>query len=112
MQWAPVAFLVFAAGSLIGSTALAATPREELLRLVPDDVAFCVVLQDLRGHAARFQKSPFLEQFQKSALPKPLEDSKDLKKLLFLDNLLEKNLGISPHKLLEELFAHAQRFPY
>lgn len=112
LQWAPVAFLVFAAGSLVSSTALAATPREELLRLVPDDVAFCVVLQDLRGHATNFQKSPFLEQFSKSPLAKPLEESKDLKRLLSLDEILEKKLGVNSTKLLEDIFGDAVVFAY
>jgi hypothetical protein len=101
------------AASFFHSTAChAAAPADELLRLVPDDVGFCVVLRDLRGHAASFQKSPFLEQFQKSPLAKPFEHSPDLKKLLFLDEILEKKLGVNSAKLLDEIFGDAVVFAY
>ncbi|MFL5242338.1 MAG: hypothetical protein ACJ8FY_09545 [Gemmataceae bacterium] len=106
------AFLALSAVCLIIPSALAATPREELLRLVPDDVAFCVVLQDLRDHAARLQKSPFLEQFSKTPLAKFLESSKDLEKLFFLDTILKENLGVNSSKLLEDIFGDAAVFAY
>jgi len=44
----------------------AAAPRDELLRFVPADVGFCLVLQDLRGHAADLLASPFVRQLRQS----------------------------------------------
>jgi hypothetical protein len=114
-QWLflkPVTALLFAVSLFHSTPCRAAAPADELLRLVPEDVGFCVVLRDLRGHAASFQKSPFLEQFQKSPLAKPFEHSEDLKKLLFLDDILEKNLGVNSAKLLDEIFGDAVVFAY
>src|SRR5207247_3290697 len=44
----------------------AAAPRDELLRFVPADVGFCLVLQDLRGPAADLLASPFVRQLRQS----------------------------------------------
>jgi hypothetical protein len=107
-----VAALLIAVSFLQPIACRAASPPDELLRLVPDDVGFCVVLRDLRGHAANFQKSPFVAQFQKSPLAKPFEQSPDLKKLLFLDEILEKKLGVNAAKLLDEIFGDAVVFAY
>jgi len=39
--------------------AKAAPPCDELLRLVPSDAGFVIVIQDVRGHFDRIGKSPF-----------------------------------------------------
>src|SRR5579884_3703467 len=58
-------FLCALCDSVVSSSFLrAATPREELLRLVPDSVGFCLVVQDLRNHTADLQNSPFFEQLR------------------------------------------------
>src|SRR4051812_6839206 len=90
----------------------AATPREELLRFVPDDVAFCVVLQDLRGHAARLQTSPFLKQFEGSALGKALAGSSESRLLRRLCRQCESLVGIDLAKVRDDVLGDAVIFAY
>ena len=53
---------IIALATALLPTLARAAPRDELLRLVPDDVAFCLVVQDLRGHAEALSASPFADE--------------------------------------------------
>ncbi len=59
----------------------AATPRDELLRLVPEDAAFCLVIHDLRSHALDLINSPFFQEFKKSPLGHCLHEDPDAAQL-------------------------------
>src|SRR5437016_1646854 len=85
------ATLVAVAGAV---TCRAATPRDELLKFVPEDVAFCVVLQDLRGHAAAVEASPLVEQFRASPFGKALADSHEARQLRKFQGHLQNLLGL------------------
>src|SRR4029077_6174069 len=50
-----------------------------LLHLLPDDFGICIVMNDLRGHAARWEKSAWFKQFQQSTLGKSLLEAPELK---------------------------------
>ncbi|MCI0464955.1 MAG: hypothetical protein L0Z62_49165, partial [Gemmataceae bacterium] len=43
---------VLLAGVLLAGSVRAASPSWEVLRLVPEEVGLCLVVQDLRSHAA------------------------------------------------------------
>jgi hypothetical protein len=90
-----------------------AAPRDELLRLVPDDVAFCLVVQDLRGHARALGASPFAEAFRKSPFGAALKDSDEFKKLAGIDAELRKQVGLDAagiaDRLLGDVFVLAYR---
>jgi len=73
-----------------------AAPRDELLRLVPDDVAFCLVVQDLRQHSQALAASPFAEAFRKSPFAAGFKDSPEFKKLAQLDAELRKQVASTP----------------
>jgi hypothetical protein len=90
----------------------AATPREELLHYVPDNVAFCLVVQDLRDHDQAFQESPFMKELAKSPMIQALLQSDDLKNLLKVDEFLRDNFGIDSTKLRDEIFGDALVFAY
>ena len=90
----------------------AATPRDELLRLVPDSVGFCVVLQDLREHAAAWQASPLLEQLRRSPLAVKIRQSDDLKKLDRLESRLKDKLGLDWVRLRDDLLGDAVVLAY
>src|SRR5438105_1847997 len=55
--------------------AQAATPRDELLRLVPDDVGFCLVVQNLRDHLTALENSPFMKSFRQSGVGASLRNA-------------------------------------
>ena len=52
--------LLAVSSSFFAGHSAKASPRDELLRLVPADVGFCLVLEDLRGHGKAFAESPFV----------------------------------------------------
>ena len=72
-----------------------ATPRDELLRLVPDDSGFCLVLADLRGHTTSFLQSPFIKQFVASPVGKMLIQAPELQKLVEVEAFLQGQLHVS-----------------
>src|SRR5712692_3598756 len=72
----------------------AATAREELLRYVPEDVAFCLVVQDLRGHSADLAASPFVKNLKDTPIGVGLAASPDLEKLLDADKFLKATLKV------------------
>jgi hypothetical protein len=110
-------FVAPALGLLLGlfaftATAKAVTPRDELLRLVPDPIGFCLVLQDLRSHAASLQASPFIEQLRQSPFGAKLRKSEDLKKLDQLESKLKEKLGLDFAKLRDDILGDALVFAY
>jgi hypothetical protein len=90
----------------------AAAPRDELLRLVPDDVAFCLLLQDLRGHAAALRDSPFIEQVRTSAVGQALRNAQELTSLDAIQDKLRKHLGIDWARLSEDILGDALVLAY
>src|SRR5262249_17205204 len=71
--------------------AQAATPRDELLGLVPEDAAFCLVIQDLRSHALDLVNSPFFRELKKSPLGHCLHEDPDAEQL---QAALQEVLGV------------------
>lgn len=98
-------------GSLLAILAAApvwaASPREELLRLVPEDVGFCLVIQDLRGHAAALVDSPFAEQFRQSVFGKAIASAPELVKIQVLGKTFKEHLGIDGPQLRDDILGDA-----
>jgi len=91
----------------------AATPREELLRLVPPDVAFCLVIGDLRDHTDRLLQSPWFKALRQSPLGEALAASPEVKRLeKFLSQDLPKNLQIDWPRLRDDILGDAIVFAY
>jgi hypothetical protein len=99
--------------SVVSSSLLAAAaPRDELLRLVPDSIGFCVVVQDLRGHAASLRDSPFVEQLRQSPLAVKIRNSAALKKLDLFEAKMKEKLGLDWARLRDDLLGDAVVFAY
>jgi hypothetical protein len=94
------------------SAAVAVTPRDELLRYVPQDIGFCVALQDLRGHAARLHESPFFEQLRASPAGAHLREARWWANLLGVEAKLRKQLGVDLTKLHDDILGDAVVFAY
>ncbi len=99
---------------LVGFAAplMAASPRDELLRFVPDDVGFCVVMQDLRVHAADLAASPFVKQLSDSPAGAALRASGELKQLDKVDKYLQHSLGVGWDQLRDDVLGDAVVLAY
>jgi hypothetical protein len=89
-----------------------AAPRDELLRFVPPDVAFCLVLQDLRGHAAALAESPFVEQLRRSALGRSVAQAREWSTLDSVEGKLKKDLDLDWNRLRDDFLGEALVFAY
>ena len=90
----------------------AATPRDELLRFVPSDVGFCVVVQNLRETGAALASSPFVDQFRESAFGKKLQEASEVTTLLGAEKELKKQLGVGWNELRDDILGVAVVFAY
>jgi hypothetical protein len=111
----PLSTSPFLAACVLAGLAAAAqadSPRDELLRYVPEDVGFCLVLQDMRGHAAALRESPFAEQFWRSPPGKVLGGSKELGQLDKVDRQLRTTLGVGWKTFAEDILGDAVVFAY
>src|SRR6516164_9826078 len=88
----------------------ARTPREELLRLVPGDIGFCLLIEDLRGHGQALLDSPFLKRFAPPLSKMAKAD--ELAKLDFVDHWLQENLHVNAIQLRDEILGDALVFAY
>ena len=98
----------------LGAPALAAppTPRDEALRLAPDDFAIVLVVQNLRDHAKDVSESPFAAWFPGSALGKQLLNSQAFNQVTDGATPILGALGLSPTDLLHNIIGDAAVFAY
>src|SRR6266581_203664 len=68
----------------------AGSPRDDLLRLVPEDVGFCLAIQDLRGHSDAFLRSPFTKKWWESPIGKAISSAPEHKKLIEFEAQLKQ----------------------
>lgn len=97
---------------LTATGTLAASPRDELLRLVPEDVGFCLVVQDLRGQAATLRQSAFFKQLQNSHLGEAVTASPEFRKLLNTEKQLQEHLGVDFAQLRDDILGDAVVLAY
>ncbi|MBL8795513.1 MAG: hypothetical protein JNM56_16530 [Planctomycetia bacterium] len=100
---------------LFGTLALparAAAPRDELLRLIPDDVAFCLVVQDLRGHLTALTESPFVQQFRGTVAGKAILGSPEVTQLIEAEKFLKQHLDVDWKALRDDILGDAAVFAY
>jgi hypothetical protein len=104
--------LALSAALFFAGPALALTPREEVLRLVPEDAGFCLLVQGLRHQAQAFHESPFYEQFRTSTFGSDLLQSPGAVKLSQLEQHLQKHLGLTWPRIRDELIGDAVALAY
>jgi len=103
---ATLVLIVFSLGAKAG------TPRDDLLRLVPEDVGFCLAIQDLRGHSAAFLQSPFAKKLWESPIGIAIASAPEQKKLLEFQTQLQQGLGVTWPQLRDDIFGDAVVFAY
>lgn len=90
----------------------AASPRDELLRYVPDDVGFCLVVQDLRARWSELSASPFAARFGKSAMGQAILQSQEWQHLQKVEQTLGKHVGLTWQTLRDDVLGDAFVFAY
>src|SRR5262249_43531897 len=92
---------------------LAQTPSaaEEMLGLVPEDMSLCLLVQDLRDHADKFQKTPWAKLL-KGPFAVAVMQSKEFKPLAKLEEDLPRLLGVAWPQLRDEILGDALVFAY
>ena len=88
-----------------------AAPRDDLLRVVPDDYTFCVVVQNLRDQA-KAGDSSFLPALAKSPIFKLLQQTPEAQKVQHVVETILKDLGITEAQLRDDLLGDALVFAY
>src|SRR5262249_33034940 len=97
---------------LCAAAPVVAGPRDNLLRFVPDDVAFCLVVQDLRGQSARLLASPFAQQWARSAAAAGLAGSREWKQLGGVEGYIKKHFDVGWAELRDDVLGDAFLFAY
>lgn len=90
----------------------ATAAAEELLRFVPADTTFCLVVRDLRGHAAALANSPLAEAVRRSPLAMMVRAAPELKDIGKADRFLEKVLRLTWEQLRDDILGDAIVFAY
>lgn len=78
-------------------------PSRQLLGHVPDDVTFCVVLTDLRGHQKRLTSSPFIQDLKKDPVFAQLQQMAPEQVLKQVEVVLRQKMGVSVQELVGDL---------
>lgn len=100
-------------GVVIGAlAAVAAAPADELLRYVPTDIGFCVVVRDLREHRTALANSPFVAGLRGTALGGLLAQVGELDNLVKARRHLQKHLGADWGQLGDDVFGDGLVFAY
>src|SRR5262245_31283406 len=87
--------------------ALAASPRDELLRLVPEDVGFCLVISDLRGHTEKLLANPWVKKLCQAPLARAVASSPEFRQLQALEERVQKRLKVSLARLRDDVLGDA-----
>jgi Protein of unknown function (DUF3352) len=94
---AAIVALTLAAGSAW------ATPRDQVLHLVPGDVGFCVVVSDLRGQAEKLLATPWFKALREAPLVKAIAKAPETKKLRDLEAQFQKHLKVGFARLCNDV---------
>lgn len=88
-----------------------ASPRDDLLRVVPNDYTFCVVAQNLRDQG-KPGGVPFLQRLMDSPLFKLLQQTPEAQKVQQVFESIFKELDVTPAQLRDDILGDAIVFTY
>ena len=86
--------------------------RSELFTLLPDDFAVCVVLHDLRGHAARWEQSDWLKAFRASGVGKSILETPEVRQLERWQSEMKKHLDLDWPTLRDDILGETLILAY
>ena len=93
-------------------SAQVATPRDELLRLVPPDTGVCLVLSDIRGHWPKIRDAEWIKHLRESTLGKVLSAAPETAKLTEVEGVLKKHLDVDVGQLRDDILGDLIVFAY
>ncbi len=105
----PRVIFVLALGCLPAVSA--AAPRDDLLRVVPSDYTFCVLVQNLRDQGKPGSAS-FLQKLAESPLFKQFQQSPEAQKVQQVFQAIFKELGVTPEQLRDDILGDALVFAF
>jgi hypothetical protein len=108
--WRLVGVLVALAG--LAGPARAATPRDDLLELVPGDVGFCLIVSDLREHTRKVLDTAWFKALRDSPLARAVAQAPEARKLAEVEDRLKKRLKIDLARLRDDILGDAVVFAY
>src|SRR4051794_28843287 len=89
-----------------------ASPRDDLLTLVPADVGFCVLVNDLRGHAQKWDRAAWVTSLRQSSFVKTLLDTPEAGQIAGIEGELKKRLGLDWPTLRDDILGDAFLLAY
>ncbi len=104
--------LISLLAGLLSTVTVAASPRDELLRLVPDDVHFCAVVQNLRERARTLTDTSLAAQIAGLPFVKAKFDSAEFKKLIEIEKRLLQDLQVTPEQLRDDILGDTLVFAF
>lgn len=87
-----------------------AAPRDELLRLVPDDMAICAILQDVREHFK--SDNPLLTSLARMPIIKTQLNSPEFARFVEVQTKVLDELGLTKEQLVDDLIGDAFVFAF
>jgi hypothetical protein len=97
---------------LLSGRCPAASDRDELLRYVPEQSGFCLVVQNLRGTLAELRESPFARAWNVSAQGTAVARAPEWQQIEKVEQYLEKNLGVGWPALRDDILGGVFLFAY
>ena len=103
-----VVAVMLGAASLSPSPASAAESAvDEVLAVVPREMAACVILDDLSGHLDRFRRSQVFRQIEQLPIVERLRQTQAYRQLLAAQQLVRFHFGIAAPELFDRLAGRA-----
>jgi len=87
-------------------------PRTELARLVPQEVAVCLIFGNLRAQTNKIKQASWMKQVRASPLGQQLASALDAPRLGPFGEMLEKRLGLTWPQLRDEVLGDAVLMAY
>lgn len=85
---------------------------DKLLSLLPDDFAVCVMMHDLRGQAAHWEKSDWVKSFRQSPLGRTFLDAPELKQFDVWQQDLKKHFDLDWPGLRDDILGKTVLLAY
>jgi hypothetical protein len=104
--------LLLSALVLLPPASVRAAPRDDLLRLVPNDVGFCLVISDLRTHPEKLREAPWVKALRQSHLGVAVAASPEMIKLAKIEEHLQKQLQVGWARIRDDILGDAVVFAY
>ena len=79
---------------------------------MPADAGFCLIVQQLRDQAERWQRSPWIKSLRVSPLGKALENTPEMQRLTRLDGELQKHFNLGWANLRDDILGDAVVLAY